>query len=324
MQKQLAIQIVTPATRRSRMGNRVTADRWSALLRSLGHRVRVVTVLGREPADVIVALHARRSYESILRSHETFPGRPLIVALTGTDVYRDIQHDASARDSLRMATSLVVLQQAAVDELPEHARHKARVILQSATPRPRRRSRDAPLRMVSVGHMRAEKDPFRLVEALASEPGLSVEIVHAGRALDLDFDRAARRWMALEPRYRWVGGVAPTTARQMIADSDALVLSSLLEGGANVISEAVVCGVPVLASRISSSVALLGTSYGGFFQPGDTSELAALLSRFVAQAELRNELQCAVGDLKERFSPDAEREAWRRLLAELPDREAVG
>jgi len=43
-----------------------------------------------------------------------------------------------------------------------------------------------------------------------------------------------------------------------------------LEGGANVISEALALGVPVLSSCIGGSLGLLGADYAGYFRAGDT------------------------------------------------------
>lgn len=311
----MKIQIVTPAPRGSRAGNRVTANRWSKLLRSLGHDVHVTTTTRGAP-DILLALHARRSLQSIRRFHDAFPDRPLIVALTGTDVYRDIHQDDKAAESLRMATALVVLQPAAIRELPQAYRAKAHVVVQSAEPRKRSRRRRFPIRLVSVGHLRAEKDPFRIVEALSRIPDLPLNVLHAGAALAPKFERAAKRWMQREKRYRWLGEVPTARARQIIADADALVLSSLIEGGANVISEAVVCGVPVLASRIPSSVALLGGDYRGYFEAGNSEELSHLIRRFVSDRPFRRVLERSVQQLRPRFRPAAEREALRSLLRE--------
>lgn len=315
----LSIQIVTPAVAGSHSGNRVTAVRWAKLLRSLGHRVRIATSLIGAP-DVLVALHARRSHDSIRRFHDAHPDRPLIVTLTGTDLYRDIHNDRDAARSLEMATCLVVLQGAALEELPAGVRSKARVIRQSAEPRNRTRERKGHWRLVVVGHLRAEKDPFRLVEALRLIPDLPLDVVHAGRALAAEFGARAARWMVKEPRYRWAGEVPAARARQLIADGDALVLSSVMEGGANVISEAVVCGVPILASRIPSSVALLGGDYEGYFETENTEELAALIRRFAGDEAFRKRLQRHVRRLRRFFTPAAERNAWRRLLDEVMKR----
>src|ERR1043166_8810836 len=144
------IIIISPALRKANNGNWHTAYRWSRFLRE-HYRVSLATEwrgpsAGASP-ECMVALHARRSAESIARFAASRPERPLIVVLTGTDLYRDIRSDVSARRSLDLATHLVVLQDEGVHELtPEH-RRKCRAIYQSAprlTPgTPSRRSFDA-------------------------------------------------------------------------------------------------------------------------------------------------------------------------------------
>jgi len=315
--RRLSIEIVTPAPPGSLAGNRVTARRWAAILRELGHRVRLTTAYEDSGADVLVALHARRSHPSIRGFRERHPAGRLVVALTGTDVYRDIHQDAEAASSLELASLLVLLQEAAVDEIPSALRGKARVILQSAQPRARKRKGSSPPRLTVVGHLRAEKDPFRLAEALSLLPDLMLEAVHVGKALTPEMEKAARQWMRREGRYRWKGELPGAQVRQRMADSEALVLTSLMEGGANVISEAVVCGVPVLASRISSSVALLGRDYRGYFDAEDTAGLAHLVRRFVENLSFRRTLQQQVRYLKPKFAPRREREAWGKVLREL-------
>jgi hypothetical protein len=41
--------------------------------------------------------------------------------------------------------------------------------------------------------------------------------------------------------------------------------------------EAVLSGTPVLASRVSGNVGMLGTEYAGYFEPGNNHQLASLL-----------------------------------------------
>jgi len=103
----MKIALVTPAGPGTRSGNRHTALRWAAFLRASGHRVHVTTQWEREPADAMLALHARRSHASIAAFSRD---KPLVVALTGTDVYRDIHESPDARESLELAQRLIVLQ----------------------------------------------------------------------------------------------------------------------------------------------------------------------------------------------------------------------
>ncbi|MGH9576083.1 MAG: hypothetical protein ACRD3R_01510, partial [Terriglobales bacterium] len=107
----MRIAIVSPASSGPRSGNRHTAGRWAKFLRASGHEVAVATSWESGNADMLIALHARKSYASIEKFHAARPGAPLIVVLTGTDLYRDIRTDPDARHALDLASKLVVLQE---------------------------------------------------------------------------------------------------------------------------------------------------------------------------------------------------------------------
>src|SRR5213595_1199771 len=100
-------------------GNRTTADRWAGLLGELGNEVGVQQDWNGEECDLLIALHARRSWPSVQRFREAHPRSPLILALTGTDVYGDLEKDSEAKRSLELATRVVVLQDLAAEALPQ-------------------------------------------------------------------------------------------------------------------------------------------------------------------------------------------------------------
>ena len=128
------ISIVTPARAGTRNGNRHTSRRWAGFLRDAGHRVAVRNQWDGEPCDLLLALHADRSHASAFEFRKRHPDRPLVVALTGTDLYRDLPRSRKARDSLRMADRLIVLQEDALRFLDSRSRKKARIVYQSADP----------------------------------------------------------------------------------------------------------------------------------------------------------------------------------------------
>src|SRR5262249_26565200 len=144
-----------------------------------------------------------------------------------------------------------------------------------------------------------------------------IRVTHAGEALSPGMAERARRAMERDPRYRWLGELPRWQARRLLARSHLLVLSSRMEGGANVVSEAIVDGVPVLASRIPGSVGMLGARYSGFFPLGDTQALARLLKRAATDSAFYGRLAQWCAQLAPRFEPARERAAWRNLLAEL-------
>src|SRR5262245_31012960 len=128
----MKILITTPAPPRSRYGNRVTALRWARILKEIGHHATVSQVYEDGDYDLLVALHARRSYPSINRWRHLHPDKPLIVALSGTDLYRDLKQSKVARKSLEMATRIIALQPKAFDDLSTRLHTKTRIIYQSA------------------------------------------------------------------------------------------------------------------------------------------------------------------------------------------------
>jgi putative glycosyltransferase (TIGR04348 family) len=313
------ILIVTPAPRGSRKGNRITANRWSRLLKASGHRVRIAEEFTGQRCDVLIAFHARKSASSINRCIQASPETPIILLLTGTDLYEDIHRNKSAAAALDKASRLVLLQSHGICELLPRLHPKVRVVVQSAS-----RPQSAPQRLKRAfevcvsGHLRPVKDPFRAALASRNLPADSrIQITHIGSALTPAMERRALDEMARNDRYRWLGETPSWKARQLLARSRLLVLSSKMEGGANVVSEAITASVPILASRISGSIGLLGENYPGYFDVGATKQLTSLMARFETDADFF-ELLCAhVKKLAPKFTPEREQATLEQLIADV-------
>lgn len=318
----MRIVIVTPAASGSRLGNRRTAQRWAGLLRSLGEHVDIVTQWQSGAHDMMIALHAQKSRAALLAFKAAYPERPLVLALTGTDLYRDIREDAQAAASLTLADRLVVLQDAALQELTATDRAKTLVIVQSETASGSWQPPQRTVRFCVLGHLRAEKDPFLPVQALRQIDDAHVRLVQAGAALTPAFAVQARAFMQKESRYRWRDELSHGDAMRLLRTSHALIVPSLMEGGAHVVSEAIVAGVPVLASDIPGNRGLLGDDYAGFFPVGDAAALAELMRRAAGSPAWLMELASALALRKPLFDPARETAAWRRLLGDLLHRSA--
>ena len=310
------ICIVTPARAGARNGNRHTAQRWAGFLRQLGHRVSVGTAWNGEPCDLLFALHARRSHASVLEFRKHHPDTPLVVTLTGTDLYKDLPASREARQSLALANRVIVLQEDALRLLEPPIRKKARVVYQSAKPPVGHAPPLDRFRIAVVGHLREEKDPFRAVAAFSylKKESFDLELIQVGDALSQEMKSAARNWTKREPRYRWLGGRTHTQAMAWIARSHLLVVSSVMEGGANVISEAARIGTPVLASRMSGNLGMLGRSYPGYFPLGDERALGKLIQRAFAEKRFYKRLKRALAARRHLFAPAAERRALHAAL----------
>jgi putative glycosyltransferase (TIGR04348 family) len=312
------VALVCPAPRGSRLGNRITALRWQRILRELGHRPFITSELPSRSYDLLVALHARKSAEAVRVSRERAPEVPIVLALTGTDLYRDIHRDGDAKRSLELADILVVLHDGAAKELPSALRGKVRVVPQSAPPARRLRPDPRWFDVAVVGHLRPEKDPLRTALAARLLPAASrLRVLHAGRALSEKMRRAARAEERRNPRYRWLGELSPARARALIARSRLLSLTSEMEGGANVLSEAIAAGTPVVASRIATTEAILGSDYPGLFPFGSERALSRLLTRAENDEAFLELLARRCRARRPLLSPAREKSAWRSILAEL-------
>ncbi len=317
--------IITPAPPGTQFGNRVTAIRWARILRKLGNQVKIAESYQGEAYDLLIALHARRSGRSIRRFRQKYPDNPVVVALTGTDLYHDLPRGGSTRSSLELASQIVVLQPRALNELGRRLREKTQVIYQSSSVIGVRRRHLAHDRRRSgffdvcvIGHLRPVKDPFRTAMAVRRLPASSrIRVLHLGAAIDEAMARRAQREMRINARYRWLGEQPRWRVREILAGCSLCVLSSKMEGGANVLSEAIVAGVPILASKIAGSVGILGENYRGYFEVGNTGSLARLLRRAETDRTFLARLKADCIKLRELFDPAREVEAWRRLVSEL-------
>ncbi len=317
----MKIAMITPAAANSRYGNRNTAVRWAQLLRELGHNVVVQERWNNRSVDAMIALHARRSHDSIARYAERHPARPLIVALTGTDLYRDIREDANAQESMELATCMVVLQDMGLRELALRLRRKTRVIYQSCDPILRQPVIKSCFEIVISGHLREEKDPFCGAAALRYLPADSrIRITHIGGAREPALAREARRWMQQEPRYIWLDELTRSHALATLARSRAMLLSSRMEGGANVISEALTARVPVIASNIAGNVGMLGRNYRGYYPVSNALALAKLLNKIESEAKFLETLRHQCMERRKLISRASEKRAWRALIAETTNK----
>jgi len=271
-----------------------------------------------EPADALVALHARKSADSIQRWASESAGYPLAVVLTGTDLYRDIHVDAQAQRSLELADCLIVLHERAIEDLPMQHRAKAIVCFQSTTARRPLVKTSRHLRCVMVGHLREEKAPqtyFEAARRLAHRDDILLD--HIGDALAPTLGDAAQALQQSCPHYRWLGALPHDVARGRIQSAHALVHTSRIEGGAHVVMEAICSGTPVLASRIAGNVGMLGSDYAGYFEPGDAEGLATLIERCRDLPAILEELcrQCAAR--APLFEPQRERATLLAVLKDL-------
>ena len=313
----MKISLITPAKKQARSGNRSTAKRWGGFLRKIGHQVNIGINYTGQDVDLMIAIHAWRSAVSILRYRERFPDGPLIVCLGGTDVNTFLKTDPKTTiRSMEMADALICLHDLIGKELPFYLRRKLHLVRQSAAPLPcPRRPAFNNFDICVIGHLRDEKDPFRTALAARLLPATSkIRVIHLGKAHTSDFACQANEEMAVNPRYRWIGDVPGWKVRRELIKTRLMVISSNQEGGANVVSEAIVAGVPIIASNIPGNVGLLGKNYNGYYPVGNEYKLAELLERVEVDKVYLKTLEQQLLEIRPLFETAKEADALKKII----------
>jgi len=311
------ISLITPAGKQLKNGNRTTALRWAQLLRRAAHQVHVTNDYDGRAVDLLIALHAWHSAKAVQRYRVHAPKGPLVIGLSGTDVNTFLKADRQITLSvMKAADALICLHDLIGDALPPPLWGRLHVVRQSATPLsvhriPSKRHFD----ICVIGHLRDEKDPFRAALAARQLPNNSrLRVIHLGRATTAKYAKRAATEMARNTRYYWRGEVPGWRVRREFAKTHAMVISSIQEGGANVVSEALVAGVPVIASNIAGNIGLLGRDYPGYYAVGDTGALAKLLHQAETEPAFLDSLASHGRRLASLFTPVREQAALECIV----------
>lgn len=313
------ILVVTPTPPDSPNGNGVTARRWASILRELGHRADLAQEYRAGDYDLLVALHAVKSAEAVRAFHANHPAAPIVLALTGTDLYPDLSTTGVDPAVLAIASRLVVLQPHGAGQVPPPLQDRVRVIFQSMSGVPPAPPNPDRFEVALLAHLRPVKDPLLLAAAVRYLSSVSrIHVIHAGEGRDPALAGEAAAASASSGRYTWLGPLPRDQALRVLARSRLLAITSVHEGGANVVTEALALGVPVISSQIPGSTGLLGTDYPGYFRPGDPVDLArVLLAAEEDRGGFYRLLQERCAALRPLADPARERSAWAALLAEL-------
>ena len=286
------------------------------MLQSLGHRATIASDYTRN-TDLLIAIHATHSRDQFLSFFDRFPNRPTCLVLSGTDIYATgNKKPPTILPQLKAATKVIVFQKYAALKVPKSLRSKVSVLYHAAIPVKRRpKPLTSCFEIVVSGHLRDEKDPMRAAMAVRKLPGNSkVRVTHLGKILDSKYTSLVRREMETNKRYHWLGDQPLWRARQIVARSRLLVHTSILEGGANVIAEALVDRVPIIASKIHGNVGLLGDSYPGYFPVRNTNMLQKLIARAESDTGFYKGLVLGCKKRAPIFTVKHETKQWKQLI----------
>lgn len=321
----MKIKLITPSSADLINGNQITALRLEHIFTQLGHEVTMDKEYKGEPVDVMIALHALRSFNSIERFHELYPTHPIVVMLTGTDLYQHIKFSEEACKSLQWATHLVVLQEQGLQELSSDLRTKTRVIYQSVAhnfnfPDKLEIFPKDSFNVLVIANLRPEKDPLRTALASKMLPNESrIQVFHIGIPLNPEYIERIKLAEEENPRYHYLGGFSYEQTQQAIASANLVCITSRLEGGSNVLCEALAAQTPVITTNIPSLVATLGKNYPGYFSVADTERLKNLLLRTETDTDFYQELKNSCAKAIHLIDPAKEQKCWYDLLKELSE-----
>ena len=296
----------------------MTALRWQGFLEALGYSVEVTESWSGDDVGLLITLHAYRSHQTIVAFKKQYPSRPIVLILTGTDLYRDMENHSEVIQSMKNADRLIVLQSSAIHSVPAHLRHKVQVIYQSVEVGVRDSAAKDDFLVSVIGHLREEKDPFCIVRSLPLLPSDSkITVKHLGLAMNPQMKNQATHFNATIDRYRWLSEVSHADALKALSQSRLMVISSRMEGGAHVVSEAIALGIPVIASDIPGNRGLLGEDYPGYYPVADENALATLLYRVEKMPTFYASLQKHIDLLKELITPAREKQSIHELVSGL-------
>ncbi len=292
--------------------------RWQSFLKRLGHQVEISTRWSGKDTDVLIALHAYRSHASIVQFRKLYPNRPIVLIMTGTDLYRDMPSHPEVLKSMEMVDAIVILQSAALAMIPKHLQTKTHIIYQSTKSVKRKSLLKKSFLISVIGHLRPEKDPFCTAESLKYlRPESKIQVFHLGKAMSPEMKSLAKSYNKELNNYQWLDELSHAETLQQLSRSHLMVISSLMEGGAHVVTEAIAIGVPVIASDIPGDRGLLGDDYPGYYPVGDAKALALMLQKAELEPSFYKSLEAHIKKRKHYVQPEFELNSIKALLNRL-------
>jgi putative glycosyltransferase (TIGR04348 family) len=292
--------------------------RWQSFLKKLGHEVLISNHWSGKNTDALIALHAYRSHASLVQFRKLYPHRPIILIMTGTDLYRDMPSHPEVLKSMEMSDAIIVLQSAALTMIPKHLQAKTHVIYQSTKSVKRKALLKKSFLISVIGHLRPEKDPFCTPESLKYlRPESKIQVSHLGKAMSPEMKSLAKAYNKELKNYRWLDELSHSETLQQLSRSHLMVISSLMEGGAHVVTEAIAIGVPVIASDIPGNRGLLGDDYPGYYPVGDAKSLALMLQKTEFEPAFYKSLEAHIKKRVRYAQPSAEKRSIKSLTESL-------
>lgn len=310
------ILIASPYPLDSPKGNSVSAKRIQTLLKNAGHHATAIHDDKTPNAEVLIALHATKTWKTSSYFKEHHPAARLIIYLTGTDLYRDLPaENPDCIKAMDLADQLVISQDSSLHSIPHKYQGKTRVVRTSAVLPELGEAPQVPQPSFAlIAHLREAKNPFLMNKAMDLIPDLDIHAYTLGKALEQCYAAEARGWQRTDSRFKWLEDVPYPDALAWISRVTATINTSHMEGGANAVIESIMLGTPVLASHIEGNTGMLGNDYDGYFKPNCPHSLANLMQRVVREPAFLQHLRLQIKERQAHFSSERETQDWLQCI----------
>jgi glycosyltransferase involved in cell wall biosynthesis len=220
--------------------------------------------------------------------------------------------------SMEISDAIVILQSAALTMIPKHLQTKTHVIYQSTKSVKRKTLLKKSFLISVIGHLRPEKNPFCTAESLKYlRLESKIQVLHLGKAMNPEMKSLAKAYSKELKSYQWLDELSHSETLQQLSRSHLMVISSLMEGGAHVVTEAIAIGVPVIASDIPGNRGLLGDDYPGYYPVGDANALALALQKAEFDSSFYESLEAHIKKRQRYVQPEFELNSIKALLNRL-------
>ena len=313
----MKINVCTGYPLDSPRGNTTTAFRIVERLQAAGHQATAMHTDTPPAADAQISLHALKTAAASAYFAKHRSGR-LFIRLTGTDINGGFtKNPALSQRTIDLADKLVVTHPACLPQIPDHWRSKTVVIYPSVTmPELATISNPTSPLFTCIGHLRPVKAPYLIYAAIQKIPQAKLMAASIGNAYDTTDGQQARLNTRQDTRYHWHTDCDRGTALAWMKASLATINSSISEGGANTVMEAIQLRVPVLATDIPGNRGFLGDDYDGYFETGQSDQLADLMRRCLEAPEFVERLKIQLDRQRPLFSAQRESEQLSKLVSE--------
>jgi len=313
----MKINVCTGYPLDSPRGNTTTAFRIVERLQMAGHRAIAMHTDTPPAADAQISLHALKTAaaSAYFATHQS--GR-LFIRLTGTDINGGFAENPQlSQQTIDLADKLVVTHPACLPQIPDQWQSKTVVIYPSVTmPKLAVISNPTSPLFTCIGHLRPVKDPHLMHCAIQNIRQANLVAASIGNAYDVTDGQQALLNARQDARYHWHAGCDRATALAWMQASLATINSSISEGGANTVMEAIQLRVPVLATDIPGNRGFLGDDYDGYFETGRSDQLANLMRRCLEESDFVEHLKIQLNGQRPLFSIERESEQLSKLVSE--------